>query len=93
VKTKFKKVNFYKSENLKCAVSKLNSEHLQYFDTDFRHISSDINLLQKKKKKKKKSDTQHKLVQIYELLNCSITHPIQQLQLADKLQPEGLILL
>jgi hypothetical protein len=87
VKTKFKKVNFYKSENLKCAVSKLNSEHLQYFDTDFRHISSDINLLQKK------SDTQHKLVQIYELLNCSITHPIQQLQLADKLQPEGLILL
>ena len=39
------------------------------------------------------SDTQHKLVQIYELLNCSITHPIQQLQLADKLQPEGLILL
>jgi hypothetical protein len=88
VKTKFKKVNFYKSENLKCAVSKLNSEHLQYFDTDFRHISSDINLLQKKK-----SDTQHKLVQIYELLNCSITHPIQQLQLADKLQPEGLILL
>ena len=87
MKTKFKKVNFYKSENLKCAVNKLNSEHLQYFDTDFRHISSDINLLQKK------SDTQHKLVQIYELLNCSITHPIQQLQLADKLQPEGLILL
>jgi hypothetical protein len=90
VKTKFKKVNFYKSENLKCAVNKLNSEHLQYFGTDFRHISSDINLLQKKKKK---SDTQHKLVQIYELLKCSITHPIQQLQLTDKLQPEGLILL